>query len=251
LLRTTLQNYLDDKLNINDFPDDSSLNGLQVEGSQRVSKITLAVDACDLLIKKAVKNKSDMIIVHHGLFWGGRVPITGIIKRRLAILLKNDISLYAAHLPLDFHPEIGNNVQLASLLKLNEISSFGNYQGKEIGICGKLPRPISTEGLSRKISKILKTKVGTHSFGPSRIKRLAIVSGDGARLAAEAAKIGCDAFLTGETSHSVYHPSREAGITLFYAGHYVTETLGVKAVGKLLEKEFNLKTVFVDIPTGL
>ena len=137
------------------------------------------------------------------------------------------------------------------MLKLEKTSSFGNYQGKEIGICGKLQHPISAGGLSNKINKMLKTHVEIHSFGPSKIERLAIVSGDGAPLAVEAAKIGCDALLTGETSHAVYHLSREAGITLLYAGHYATETVGVKAVGKLLEKEFNLKTVFVDIPTGL
>jgi putative NIF3 family GTP cyclohydrolase 1 type 2 len=164
LLLTTLQKYLDDKLRINDFPNDKSLNGLQVEGSRNVSKITLAVDACDLSIEKAAKNKSDMIIVHHGLFWGDREPITGIIKRRISILIKKRISLYAAHLPLDVHPEVGNNAQLAFILKLENTYSFGNYQGKEIGICGKLPRPISAGGLSNKINKMLKTHVIIHSF---------------------------------------------------------------------------------------
>ncbi|MDZ7859421.1 MAG: Nif3-like dinuclear metal center hexameric protein [Candidatus Krumholzibacteriota bacterium] len=251
MLLATLKNFLDDELAIDDFTDDASLNGLQVEGSGKVSKITLAVDACDLSIKKAAGNRSNMLIVHHGLFWGGREPITGILKRRIARLLKNGISLYAAHLPLDFHREIGNNAQIASMLKMKDISSFGNYMGKEIGVCGKLPRPVSTRGLSRKINRLLKTQVKSNPFGPSKIEKLAIVSGSGASLASEAAKTGCDALLTGESSHAVYHPSREEGITLLYAGHYATETPGVKALGKLLEKEFNLKTTFVDIPTGL
>lgn len=251
MLLKTLKGFLDDELKIRDFTMDSSLNGLQVEGRASIKKITLAVDACDISIKKAARNGSDMLIVHHGLFWGGLEPVTGILKRRIELLIKKNISLYAAHLPLDCHPDIGNNAVLASILDLVDTGQFGEYKGREIGIYGSLKRPLSAKGIVRKLGKLLSSKIEIFPFGPSRISRIGIVSGGGSQLAAAAAEAGCDALFTGEPSHSAYHPSRESGINLICGGHYATETFGLKALGGLIEDEFGLRTVFADVPTGL
>ncbi|MBD3180514.1 MAG: Nif3-like dinuclear metal center hexameric protein [Candidatus Latescibacteria bacterium] len=252
LLLTTLTEYLDQLLRIDEFSSiDASLNGLQVEGAGRVNKISLAVDGCRASISKAARNRSDMLIVHHGLFWGDQQPVTGIMKKRLELLIRNGISLYAAHLPLDAHPSLGNNARLAEMLELNECGGFGEYGGREIGVMGDLTRKITPSGLARKIGKILSTRVELFDFGKPRIKKLAIVSGSGASLAGEAEEAGCDALLTGERSHSVYHSAYERGITLLCAGHYATETVGIKAVGQHLAREFKLDTLFLDIPTGV
>lgn len=251
MLLSTLTDYLDDLLQIDEFSGDASLNGLQVEGAGRVNKISLAVDACRVSISKSVKNGSDILMVHHGLFWGGREPITGILKNRIELLLNNRVSLYAAHLPLDAHPSLGNNARLAGLLKLEKCERFGEYSGREIGMAGELPRAITPTGLARKIGRLLSTRVETFDFGKSRLRKLGIVSGSGASLIAEAAESGYDALLTGEKSHSVYHTASELGISMFCAGHYATETVGIKALGEHLEREFGLENVFLDIPTGV
>lgn len=247
----TIVEYLDDTLKIADFPGDSSLNGLQVESAAKATKISLAVDACDKTIRRAARAGSDLLIVHHGLFWGEAQPVTGFMAKRIRLLLENGISLYAAHLPLDSHPEVGNNIQLAGLLDVNDPSSFGTYRGTAIGLQGRLPRPVTPGSMSRKIQKLFGAPVACFPFGPKRFSRLGICSGGGAFLVQEAAKAGCGALLTGEPSHSAYHPARESGISLICAGHYATETLGVKALGEVLSHEFGLPIRFIDVPTGL
>ena len=137
------------------------------------------------------------------------------------------------------------------MLGIVETERFGRYAGVDIGTCGKLPRPIKIEGLRRKLAGILDSPVQTFTFGPAVVRKLGIVSGGGASLTQSAADAGCDALLTGETSHSSYHVARENGISLIFAGHYASETFGVKALGKLMEKELGLKTFFIDLPTGL
>jgi dinuclear metal center YbgI/SA1388 family protein len=249
-LRTVVR-FLDDALKIGDFPGDSSLNGLQVEGSSRIEKIALAVDACERSISRAIATGADMLIVHHGLFWGEMSPITGIAAKRIGLLLGNGLSLYAAHLPLDCHPEFGNNAQLADLLGVEERESFGTYHGIKIALCGLLPRPITPKSLAAKLRKLLKAPVRIFPFGGRAIGKIGIVSGGGAFLAQEAAELGCHALLTGETSHSAFHTARDAGVNLICAGHYATETLGIKALGRLAGNELKLPVRFLDIPTGL
>jgi dinuclear metal center YbgI/SA1388 family protein len=192
-----------------------------------------------------------MLIVHHGLFWGDQAPITGIMAGRVRTLLSKGVSLYAAHLPLDCHPELGNNAMIAGFLGIPETEKFGSYAGVAIGLCGKLPRPVKIVGLKRKLSARLGAPVQAYAFGPKTIRKIGIVSGGGAALTQAAADAGCDAILTGETSHSSYHVARENGISLIFAGHYATETFGVKALGEHLGNEFGLKTFFIDLPTGL
>ncbi|MBN1163240.1 MAG: Nif3-like dinuclear metal center hexameric protein [Candidatus Krumholzibacteriota bacterium] len=243
--------FIDQTLNLSAFPGDSSLNGLQVEGRSSVSSVALAVDACQRAIQRSVGSGADLLIVHHGLFWGGNQPITGIMAKRLGALLQNGISLYAAHLPLDCHPEIGNNAQLARLLHLDGTEPFGDYHGIRIGLAGNLPRPLKVRSFSARLRKLLNAPSRNFEFGRSEIRKLGIVSGGGASLVKSAAEEGLDALLTGETAHSAYHIAREYRINLFCAGHYATETLGVKALGSLLRERFGLQTRFLDIPTGL
>lgn len=243
--------FLEETLNLESFAGDASMNGLQVEASGEVRKVALAVDACSESIGRAVRRKADLLIVHHGLFWGGMSPITGIMATRVKALLDGNVSLFATHLPLDCHPEIGNNARIANVLGIAETGHFGRYAGVDIGLCGMLPRPLKIEGLRRKLSGILDSPVQTFTFGPALVRKLGIVSGGGASLTQAAADAGCDALLTGETSHSSYHIARENGISLIFAGHYASETFGVKALGDLMRKNLGLQAFFIDLPTGL
>ena len=242
---------MDDTLNIAGFGQDSSLNGLQVEGSKNVTKIALAVDASDRSIRRAARAGADLLTVHHGLFWGEAKPITGVTAARIRLLMENGISLYAAHLPLDCHPEIGNNAALARLLELEKPVPFGIHRGVKIGLRGTLARHISPQHLARKIRNFLQSEVKIFPFGPPRIRKIGIVSGGGAFLAPDAADAGCDALLTGEPSHTSYHIARESKLNLICAGHYATETLGLRSLGTLLRRELGLPVKFIDVPTGL
>ncbi|MBU8922745.1 MAG: Nif3-like dinuclear metal center hexameric protein [Bacteroidales bacterium] len=246
-----LTDYLDDWLDIESYSRDSSLNGLQVEGSKTISKITLAVDACEQSILAAVRNRSDMLLVHHGLIWGGPAPITGIMARRIGMLLKHGISLYAAHLPLDCHPVTGNNSRIAQLLGIDPVEKFGEYQGYLIGFCGKLPSPLTVKAFSAKIRRMTGESVSTFAFGKDTVRKAGIISGGAASMVKAAAEAGCDTMLTGETAHSAYHTAREYGVNLICGGHYGTETFGVKALGEMIGSEFGINVQFVDIPTGL
>ncbi len=242
---------LDRTLDIRSFKGDSSLNGLQVEGSAEVRRVTLAVDACEASIRKARDSKSQLLIVHHGIFWDRVVPVTGIMAGRIRLLLINGISLYAAHLPLDCHPDLGNNARIAATLGLENKLPFGEYAGIEIGLCGSLPRQLAAKSFAAKLRKVFGGPVGSLLSGKDRIRKIGVVSGGGSSLLQAAATSGCDALLTGEASHSSYHIARENRINLFFAGHYATETPGVKAVGSFLEEQLGLETRFADIPTGL
>ena len=243
--------FLDEILDIQAFAGDSSMNGLQVESAADVYRIATAVDVSERSIRKAASSGAGLLIVHHGLFWGDPVPLTGVMARRVKLLLSRGVSLYATHLPLDCHPEIGNNAQLAGLLGLENREAFGRYHGMTIGLCGSLRRPITPAGITRKLKRGLGASSRIFSFGPGRIKRLGIVSGGGASLIGDAAAAGCDALLTGEPAHSAYHMAREARVTLICSGHYATETVGVRALGALLETELGLPARFIDLPTGL
>jgi dinuclear metal center YbgI/SA1388 family protein len=248
---TSVVRFLDELLDISEFKSDPSLNGLQVECSAKVTGIATAVDISERSIRRAASRGADLLVVHHGLFWNDAVRLTGVMARRVELLFSKGVSLYASHIPLDCHPEIGNNTGLASLAGLTERIPFGSYHGMTIGIRGPLIRPISPRSLASKLRKHLGGSPTVLPFGPSPIRKLGIVSGNGASLLHDAAECGCDALLTGETSHSAFHVAREAGITMICSGHYATETLGVKALGRLLQRELGLPTRFIDIPTGL
>lgn len=245
-----LQDYLDDYLHIHDY-DDPSLNGLQVEGTAEVNKVAVAVDSSLTTFEQAAEIGADMLIVHHGLFWGKPLPITGMHKKRVKYLLEKDISLYAAHIPLDAHQEVGNNWGLARILGMDELSSFGHWKGKPVGVKGVFPNSISLRDLADLIEKELGESVLVHAGGKLEIDSLGIITGGASWDVVTAAEEGLDAFLTGEPKHEVFYHAFERDINALYAGHYMTETVGVKLLAKKLEEEFGLATEFILLPTGL
>ena len=247
----TLVRFLDDHLGKSDFPGDSSLNGLQVEGKKRIKKVALAVDACEQSIRGAARRGADILIVHHGLFWGEAAPITGIMATRVRLLIQSGLSLYACHLPLDCHPEIGNNARLAEMLEIREPVPFGHYKGHDIGLLGALPRPVTAPSFAARVRRLLHAPVRTFAFGSPRMTTLGIVSGNGAFLIEAASEAGCDAFLTGEPTYASYHPARETGMNLFCAGHYATETVGLESLGTVIKRELDLPVTFIELPSEL
>jgi len=228
---------------------DACPNGLQVEGREEVAKVIVSVSASEKLFKEAATRKADMIIVHHGLFWNNASRVVrGSMKRRLNTLLQNDITLAAYHLPLDKHNELGNNIQLAKLLGLENISSFGDYKGVDIGWVGNLTTGISPEEFQKKVTEICNGDVVRYGAGKSTISKVAIVSGGAADCVYEAAIDGVDAFITGEVSEFVVRFAEEESLHYYAAGHYATERFGVKALGEWIASNFNLEVTFVDLP---
>jgi dinuclear metal center YbgI/SA1388 family protein len=229
---------------------DKAHNGLQVEGRETVARVGVATDAALATFALADEGGVDFLIVHHGLFWGVPTPIVGVMRVRVAALLDCGISLYAAHLPLDGHPEVGNNAVLARLLGLDDLRPFGVWDGRAIGCHGRLAQPLDPAELAARLEALLGARPDVLAFGRGPIERLAIVSGDAAELVDAAANAGLDALVTGETRHQAWHPALERGIHLIFAGHYATETVGVRALGDHLAERFGLETVFLDAPTG-
>ena len=248
--RDELVTYLDDYLQINAIQD-SSDNGLQVEGAAEVQRLAFAVDASLAAFEEAQAAVAQMLIVHHGLFWGKALRVTGNHRRRLKLLLDADISLYAAHLPLDSHKTVGNSAALARRLALDEIVPFGEYQGLSVGYAGLLPQPLSLDDLVVRVETLLgKPVVAVWPFGSDTVRRVGIITGGGASLIDQAAAAGIDAYLTGEMSHSFYHQARELEQNVIFAGHYATETVGLQALAEHLSDRFGLETIFLDLPTG-
>lgn len=242
--------FLDEFLNLKEWQDKSN-NGLQVEGREEVKRVAFAVDACMDVFERAKSLNADMIIVHHGLIWGGIDYVKGIVRRRLKFLLDNEISLYAVHLPLDAHPTIGNNAQILKALDLEPTESFGVYQGKEIGYIGVYDEPPHLEDVLKLIEDRINSNLTALKFGKEEVKSVGVVSGRGSFALSEAIEKGIDLFITGEQDHNIYHLAKEGGINVVFAGHYATETFGVKALMRVVGQEFDLDVFFVDIPTGL
>ncbi len=249
VLRDELVAYLDRYLRVAAIHD-SSPNGLQVQGADRVRRVAYAVDAAVDTIAAAKRARAGFLIVHHGLWWGRRERIIGTLHRRVKALIETNVSLYCAHLPLDCHGEVGNNVELARLFGLKVTATFGDYKGVDIGVVATAPRALKRAVLVGSIENALGVKVDLLAFGPANIKRVAIVSGGGAMFAEAAARAGCDVLVTGESAHAAVHPAKEAGINLVFAGHYATETVGLKALDRHVQRRFGLPGVFLPAPTG-
>jgi dinuclear metal center YbgI/SA1388 family protein len=249
ITRQRLVRHLDDYLKISSIPD-SSLNGLQVEGAARVHRVAFSVDACLETIRSAARWNADMLVVHHGLFWNRKERLTGVMARRVSALVRGGISLYAAHLPLDCHEEVGNNVELARLLGLKRGAPFGDYHGVLIGFLAEADKGMPLSELVGRIKASLKSTPELLAFGTKRVRKIAIISGGAAEFVTEASDAGCDTFVTGETSHIAYHLAKEARINLIYAGHYASETVGVRALARHLKKRFSLQCRFISAPTG-
>jgi dinuclear metal center YbgI/SA1388 family protein len=247
--RDELVAYLDRYLRIAEIPD-ASPNGLQVEGAKQVRRVAYAVDASVETITAAARRRAKFLVVHHGLWWGRHEQIVGNMRRRVAALIEHDVSLYTAHLPLDCHPEVGNNVEIARVLKLRVVSPFGEYKGVRIGVVATTPRAAPRQAFVESIDRALETRAQLLPFGPATIRRVAIVSGDGAMFAETAAREGCDTLVTGESSHAAVHPAREARINLIFGGHYATETVGLYALEGRVRRRFGLRGAFIAAPTG-
>lgn len=241
--------FLDNELKIADIKDTSN-NGLQVEGKPEVRKIAFAVDGCLEVFEKAIELGADMVIVHHGISWADSLKyITKMNYIRINLLIKNGVSLCGYHLPLDKHPEYGNNIQLARLLDLQDIKEFGTYHGVSIGFKGMLYEEMPLDDLKNIVEDKLNTKCMTLDFGKKMIKTVGIVSGGGGDSLGEAVDDKLDCFLIGEGVHYLHHESKEGKINILIAGHYNTETLGVKALMQVLEQKFGVETIFIDVPT--
>ncbi len=245
LITDYLANYLD----INTFKDDSA-NGLQVENSENVEKVGLAVDACQEAILKAVEEKCNLLIVHHGLFWGKQSMIVDSHFQRVRALIMADIALYAVHLPLDAHHEVGHNIQIARKMGLEDIEPFAIYYGRPIGMKGRVSSPKTCTETAQDLEKITGHCSGLLEFGPKIVRSVGIVAGSASdpELLRELKIHGIDLFVSGEPKHGVYHLAQELGLNIFYGGHYLTETFGMKALGQHLEKQMNIPTVFIDTP---
>jgi len=241
---------LDDRLDVAAYADvDASENGLQVEGPEEVERVALAVDAARATVETARERDADAMVVHHGLSWGGIDRVTGTDYDRLAPLVRGDVALYAAHLPLDGHRELGNAAGVADVLGLEERAPFGEAGDRHVGQRGRLPEPLAAEELGAALAGL------DHPRDPvvldnGPVEEVAIVTGAGADFVHEAAAVGADALVTGEGKQRLYHLARELGITCVLAGHYATETFGVRRLGEVCER-WGLETTYVDHPTGL
>lgn len=247
--KTKLVSHLDQYIDINCIRD-SSLNGLQVDGAAEVKRVAVGVDANLKTIQVAARWGANMLITHHGLFWSRNERITGVMYKRVAALVDAKMSLYAAHLPLDLHEEVGNNVEIVRLLDFKRGPKFANYHGVDIGYIADAQPPLTVKQLAARVEKALGAKPQVLPFGPAKIRRIGVISGGAADYAAAAKELGCDAFVTGETSHVAYSLAKEAGIHVIYAGHYASETVGVKALARHLKSRFDIETRFVPAPTG-
>ena len=248
-----LTEYLDEYLRIREIPDEpGALNGLQAENhSGLVSRIVAAVDASLDTIKTAVCEEPCLLLVHHGLFWDGNVPLTGRRYRRIRCLLENDIALYSAHIPLDVHTDVGNNYVLARMLGLGALEFFDTYRGIPIGVQGLLEKPVPRGEFVSRVEKLLGAKAKLIPGGPELTERVGIITGGAGSRIAAARESGVDTYLTGEGAHHTYFDATELSVNAIYAGHYATETVGVKALAEHLATKFDLPWEFHDHPTGL
>lgn len=233
---------------IQDYPQ--AHNGLQLENDGTVERIVVAVDACATVLSQAAAHKNSLLIVHHGLFWGGLSPLTGPFYQKIKLAMDQNLAIYSSHLPLDLHPEHGNNILLAKALDLAELRPALKIQGELTGYVGQCS-PILRAAFLEKVSKAVGGPVHLAPGGPDKIEKVLVVTGGAGNKVIDAVAIGVDTFVTGEGSHSSYIEAEELGINLIYAGHYATETFGVKSLGEYLSEKFDLLYSFIDHPTRL
>lgn len=247
-----LTTFLDDYLKIKEISDGFSLNGLQVEGNPEIKNIAVCVDACLTSFKKAKKEiNADIIICHHGLLRQNSLMITGRHYQRIKYLIKNDISLYGVHLPLDAHSQIGNNREFFKLLNIDNLEPLSTHDNYPMGYLGKSKTETSLKDLQQIIDEKLNTKSRILKFNNKPIKTIAFASGAGGYFIDFAQEKKADVYITGEISHTDYLQAQDIDLNIITAGHYATETLGVKALGKVLEKEFDVNVDFIDAPTEM
>ncbi|HEV7994379.1 MAG TPA: Nif3-like dinuclear metal center hexameric protein [Gemmatimonadaceae bacterium] len=253
---TKIAEHLDDLLRTKEVPDyPGAMNGVQVEHIGPVTRCAVAVDASLRTIDAAIESGATLLLVHHGLFWGGAQPLRGRVFERIRRLIANDLAVYSSHLPLDLHPEIGNNALLARELRVTPTAGFASFQGVSIGVMGEAD--VETSELASRCAAIANREGGHLVATPTepgrRTRRWAICTGAGASsdTLQEAAAAGVDTMIVGEGPHHTAVDAPELGIAILYAGHYATETFGVRALGQEVERAFGIPWSFIDAPSGL
>jgi dinuclear metal center YbgI/SA1388 family protein len=245
----TICDFLDDFLKIKEIEDyPHALNGLQLENDGRVTKVGAAVDASEVTIELAIKENVDLLVVHHGLFWGGLNRITGAYHRKLRVSIAANLAVYSAHLPLDLHTEVGNNILLANALHLPVVEPL-SYNTERLGVS------VSTELDFRELVNRLRGVLGRDPWvcasGPEKVRHVGIVTGAAGNLLQKVVAQGIDTFVTGEGPHHTFALAEELRVNLVYGGHYATETFGVRALAAKVAARFDLPWCFVDHPSGL
>jgi dinuclear metal center YbgI/SA1388 family protein len=224
-------------------------NGLQVEGRPEIRRLATGVSACVELFERAAAAGADAVLVHHGIFWRFTSPVlTGHQLRRVEVLLRSGMSLLGYHLPLDRHPEVGNNALAARGLGLVELAPFAAYEGLPVGFRGRFPAPVAVADLLARCRALFGQEPLAFTAGPDPLSTLGIVSGGAQSELPQAIAAGLDAYLTGEASEWVMNVARENRIHYLACGHYATERLGVRALGERLAREFDLEVEFIDVP---
>lgn len=243
----TLVDYTNALLSVDKFRDYCP-NGLQVEGRPAVRKIVAGVTACQALIDAAIAAEADLILVHHGYFWKGEAqPLTGIKGKRVRALMQSNISLLAYHLPLDAHPELGNNAQLAKILGIQIEGGLEPSNPLSVGNIGRLEGAVAAEQFALQVGQRLAREPQFISGGNRKVERVAWCTGSAERMIEQADLLGADLFISGEISEPVVHYAREAGIHYLGAGHHATERYGVQALGRHLADHFAIDYEFIDI----
>ena len=243
---TNIADLLNTTLSVRTIKD-ASMNGLQVRSSVsgEIEKVGFAVDACRSTFEKAVSRNVELLVVHHGIKWRPQKD-RELENARTAYLKKNNIALYAAHLPLDLHAEYGNNIQLCRMLGVQNVRRFGTYHGIKIGYAGTFERAAALETLADTLQRSLRSSCRVFAFGKPRIRSIGIVSGGGGSMLKQACTEKLDCFLVGEIDLAVYNAAKEYGMNLIVGGHYATETVGVRALMPLIKDAFGVKTVFIE-----
>jgi len=245
--------FCEDYLRVKNWTD-FCLNGPQIEGAPKVSKIITGVSLSKKLIEIAVKKRAKMIIVHHGIFirsLPSPLVLRGFMKERIKMILANDINLLGFHLPLDAHPVIGNNISLAKLLGMEKAKAFTDFEHGEVGFIGQLKKSVSFKEFIALVNEKLQTNSYIISAGPKKIKTIAIVSGGASSDFKIAADLGADTFLCGDIREDIVRAVEETRINFINAGHYNTEKIGIQNLGALISRQFKIKTEFIDIPNDI
>jgi dinuclear metal center YbgI/SA1388 family protein len=240
---------LDEYLAVKEF-DDAAFNGLQVEACAEVSRLAISVDASLDAIAGAAQNDVDLLLCHHGLLWGGAAPLTGLLGQRAGRLFRRGLSLYAAHLPLDAHPRVGNNAVLADLVGLGDPVPFGRYRGRLLGLAGDLARTTTLGEITTSLEGTVGPCLGAVGDAGRTVSRVAVVSGAAGDLSAEAVAAGVDLVITGEPDHVAATSARDLDVGLMFLGHHATEVFGVRAVAEWVREEFGLPFVEVGVGSG-
>jgi dinuclear metal center YbgI/SA1388 family protein len=246
----SLTEYLDKELKLSELPDyPGAMNGLQIANGGEVRKIGAAVDASLPVFEKAVAEGVDLLLVHHGMFWQGAQALTGSTYKKIKLAFDAGMALYSAHIPLDVHPEWGNNKQLANALGMSNPEAFFEWKGIQLGICQEMKMSLSD--LKSSVEKVLGGSIHVCAGGSEDAGKVGVITGGAGSEVEAVAACGIDTFITGEGPHWTHPMAEELGINIMYAGHYATETFGVRALAEHLNSEFGLDSCFVDHPTGL